>query len=132
MEDFSFKYEPSVPAGRVVFRARNVGTVLHNMVLLPLADDLPPLSEQLRGQERRFVEPFAGVRSVRPGDSRDFAVDLVPGRRYGIICSVVDAEGTSHARKGMSSEFRAGPAPGQQVQPGQDQPGQGSSGQGSP
>lgn len=119
MDDASFKYDQAVPAGRVVFRVQNVGTLLHNMVVLPLTDDLPPINEQLRGQERRVVQPFAAVRPVLPGDTREFAVDLEPGRRYGIICSVSDAEGKSHALKGQNSEFRAdGSPPGQPSAPG--------------
>ncbi len=119
MEDNRFTFDPAIPTGRVVFEVRNVGKVLHNVVILPLPENLPPLEEQLRGQDRQFVEPFASVRPVRPGDSRSIAVDLGPGRRYGIICSVTDAEGKSHALKGMSAEFRASPVPAQQTEPGQ-------------
>ncbi len=114
MEDFSLSYKSPVPAGRVIFRARNVGKVLHNLVVLPLEEDLPPLDEQLRGSERRVAEPFAAIRPVPPGQSREFAVELKPGQRYGMFCSVADAEGKSHATKGMNSEFRpsSGPAAG--------------------
>lgn len=117
MTDFSLAYMPRVPAGRVVFHARNVGKVRHNLVLLPLPDDLPPFDEQLRGKERRIADPFGALRPVRPGESREFAIDLEPGRRYGIFCSVVDAEGKSHAVKGMNSEFRAAPSPEQRAKP---------------
>lgn len=119
MEDGSFRYDQAVPNGRVVFQARNLGTLVHNIVLLPLSEDVPPINEQLRGQERRAAQPFAGVRPVRPGDSREFAVDLEPGRRYGMICTITDAEGKSHALKGQNSEFRAGGSPpGQPAPPG--------------
>lgn len=111
MDEFSFTYDPDIPAGRVVFRGHNVGEVVHNLVLLPLDEDLPPLDEQLRGEERRVATPFAALRPVPPGQAREFAVDLAPGQRYGIFCSVADGEGKSHALKGMNSEFRTLPAP---------------------
>lgn len=111
LKDFSFGYRPTVPSGRVVFHVTNVGKVLHNMAVLPLPDDLPPIAEQLRGQERRSVSPFAAMRPVRPAEAREFAVDLAPGTRYALLCSVTDSEGKSHALKGMNSEFRTPASP---------------------
>lgn len=108
MREFRFDYPPKVPAGRVVFRFVNAGRLIHRPSLLPLAEDLPSLDEQLRGGQRRPVTPFAGILDRGPGQSASFAVDLAPGRRYGIICFVRDADGSSHALKGMNTEFRAG------------------------
>lgn len=108
MAEFRFDHQRDVPAGRVVFRVRNDGRLEHELTLLPLAEDVPPISEQISGQKRRPVSLFAGVYPRQPGATDTFAVDLVAGRRYAMLCSLRDADGTSHARKGMASEFRAG------------------------
>lgn len=108
MRDHSFAYPPNVPAGQVVFRALNEGQTVHRLTMVALTEDIPPIKEQLRGTERRFLSPFAGIPDRPPGRSGTFAVDLVPGNRYAMICFVVDPDGESHAAKGMSAEFRAG------------------------
>ena len=106
MREYGFEYDVGIPAGRVVFVAQNAGRLPHRMVLVPLPDDVPPIDVQLRSTERRFVEPFAGFTDRAPGDAGSFAVDLDPGQRYAMICYVMGPDGQSHARKGMSSEFR--------------------------
>lgn len=106
MDEFRFSYQGPVPAGRVVFRIRNAGSVKHRLTLLPLEEDVPPIEAQLRGAERRLVKPFAGVPVRRPGKTGTFAVDLAPGRRYAIICFLRDDDGRPHALKGMTGEFR--------------------------
>jgi hypothetical protein len=108
MREFAFDYDHDVPAGRVVFRFRNVGHVDHRVTLVSLPEDLPPIDEQIRGSTRQFVAPFAGTYPRPPGATATFAVDLVAGRRYGLVCFVQDPDGQTHALKGMTSEFRAG------------------------
>lgn len=109
MTEYRFDYEGPIPSGRVVFRVHNAGRVEHRLSILPLGEDFPPIDEQLRGTKRRAVSPYAGVPNRRPGERGTFAVDLVAGRRYAMICLVVDTpDGQSHALKGMTSEFRAG------------------------
>lgn len=110
LQEYRFELSRDIPAGRVVFRLRNAGDLPHRPALLPLGDELPPLEQQLRGQERSIVNPFAGTRTRVPGATGSFAVDLLPGARYGLICFVRDEDGTSHALKGMHFEFRT-PAP---------------------
>lgn len=107
MEEYEFHYSDDVPGGRVVFRFVNAGSTVHRPVLVPLPDDLPPISAQLAGSERRALAPFAGVPSVQPGESSTFAASLVRGTRYALICFASDHNGEVHAMKGMSSEFRA-------------------------
>lgn len=107
MEEYRFKYEMNIPAGRVVFNVVNNGRVAHRLSLLPLDEDVPPIDVQLKGSERRIIEPFAGVPTLEPGERGTFAVDLVPGVRYAMVCFLVDEfDDTSHAIKGMNSEFR--------------------------
>lgn len=111
MDEFRFSYKPPIPSGRVVFNVTNVGKRRHVLALLALAEDLPPIDQQLKGPDRAFITPFAGVARVEPGTKGAFAVDLAPGVRYAMICTVRAADGQTHALKGMNSEFRAGPDP---------------------
>lgn len=104
MREYRFDYR-RVPAGRVVFHVSNNGRRYHRLSLLPLPPDLPPLVEQLRGKERRVLSTLAAVPDIRPGGEGTFAVDLPPGR-YGVVCFILERDGTSHALEGMASEFR--------------------------
>lgn len=106
MTEYAFGVASSVPSGRVVFRVRNAGRLPHRVTLVRLPDDMPPIKAQLRGTERRFLEPFAGMPERRPGTTSSFAVDLEPGRRYAFICFTVDRDNKTHAQKGMGGEFR--------------------------
>lgn len=108
MRDFAFEYTRSIPAGRVVFRARNVGRLQHELALVPLSEDFPPIDVQLHGSVRRTVDAIAGIHGRDPGQSGTFAVDLVAGHRYALLCFFEAPDGESHAVKGMASEFRAG------------------------
>lgn len=106
MVDYRFQFDTPVPAGRVVFQVKNAGQEPHDLIMVPLPEDLPPIDEQLRGTERRFVEPYAGIYEREPGDTGTFAVNLVPEQRYAMVCSVVADDGEPHWMKGMATEFR--------------------------
>lgn len=110
MREYRFEYPPAVPSGRVVFRLVNAGRREHQPDLLPLGDDFPPIDEQVRGEQRRVVTPFAGVPPRGPGETGTFAVDLAPGQRYAFVCFAEDPDGRSHALEGMTSEFRTPPS----------------------
>jgi hypothetical protein len=105
MREYRFDFDPQIPRGRVVFRVDNAGSIEHALTLIGLADDVPPLDEQLRSENRRGAPTFARVPSRPPGVRTKFAVDLAPGR-YGLICFVVDPDGVMHGIKGMAAEFR--------------------------
>lgn len=105
MAEFRFDYDVTPPAGRVVFRARNLGRANHELLLLSLPADLPPVREQLQSSERRPVNTVGRIPPRVPGATGTFAVDLVPGR-YAMVCFVVDPDGEQHAVKGMTAEFR--------------------------
>ncbi len=104
MREYAFVYEPPNAPGRVVFEVHNEGRLPHDLVLVPLPADLPPIDEQLRGTTRRDVSLLANIPARPPGSRTVFAVDLEPGR-YGLVCFVLDPDGQQHAQKGMSSEF---------------------------
>lgn len=105
MDEYTFTHAPTVAPGRVVVEAVNGGTVDHALTLVGLPDDMPPIVEQLRGDVRRPVVTFAEIPRQAPGRRGTFAVDLDPGR-YALVCFLVDADGVTHAAKGMASEFR--------------------------
>lgn len=96
-----YRYElttTELPAGRVVFRFRNLGAEPHSPALLPLDEDVPPINEQVRSPERRLVAPFASLNERRPGATGTFAVDLVAGRRYALICYATAPDDEAHSR----------------------------------
>lgn len=105
MRDYAFDHPTTLPPGRFVVRLGNVGTVPHDVTLLELPEDLPPIGEVLRGAAARPVLPVAQLLAHDPGTTGTFTVELGPGR-YGLVCGVRDADGVSHAVKGMSSEIR--------------------------
>ncbi|HEV2125950.1 MAG TPA: hypothetical protein VGW38_24600 [Chloroflexota bacterium] len=107
MTEYQFDYELPVPAGHVVFRVANEGQVPHRITMLALAEDTPPIQQQLSGSERRVATPLAGMPLQQPGETASFAIHLEPGVRYAAICFVTEDE-ESHAVLGMASEFRAG------------------------
>ncbi len=107
LNEYRFEHQPVLPNGLVVFHVSNVGRSEHELTLLQLTEDVPPLRDQLRAAERRVVRPIAAVPPRSPGGTGTFAVDLVPGRRYAVVCFVRDPDGQAHALKGMNSEFRA-------------------------
>lgn len=119
LDEYTFGLERQVPAGRVEFRFRNIGDEAHHAMLVPLPEDLPPIGEQLAGDERRDVDVLAAINPHQPGEEGTFAVDLQRGRRYGLVCFVEDDDGTLHAHHGMHTEFRAG---GPDAEPPDDEP----------
>ncbi|HVE47468.1 MAG TPA: hypothetical protein VNA57_12080 [Acidimicrobiales bacterium] len=110
MSEYSFSRVGQMPAGRAVFRARNRGTMPHQVILTPIPDDYPPVAELFASRTGKGLSPVAILRSLAPGERGTFAFDLAPSR-YALVCLVTDAEGTSHAAKGMSREFVVPPAP---------------------
>ena len=105
MREYRFELDPQIPRGRVVFRVANAGSLEHALTLISLADDVPPLDEQLHSESRRGTPTIARVPARPPGGQTKFAVDLAPGR-YGLVCFVVDPDGVMHGLKGMNAEFR--------------------------
>ena len=105
MREYRFDYRPTVERGRVVVRATNAGTVNHDLVLVALPDDFPPVDQQLHAETHLPVVTLAAVNAHPPGTGSTFAVNLEAGR-YAFLCFVKDPDGQTHALKGMSSEFR--------------------------
>lgn len=105
LQDYRFDYEPPVSQGRVVFRVHNAGSQAHEVVLVPLPDDFPPIDKQLRSEKRQGAATIVDLPTQPPGATTTFAVDLAPGR-YAMVCFREGADKEIHALKGMTSEFR--------------------------
>lgn len=105
MSEYQFDYPAVVPSGRVLFRVTNTGNELHNLVMVTLDEDDPPIKAILADEVRQVLTPFAGIRDQLPGAEATFAVDLVEGRRYAMLC-VLAAQERSHAVLGQASEFQ--------------------------
>lgn len=107
MEEYRFDIPAQVPAGRVVFEVGNAGHERHKVALLALDETIPPIDVQLHGSDRRIITSLAGVPPREPGRRGTFAVDLIPGQRYALVCFLSTPAGELHALKGMNAEFRA-------------------------
>lgn len=107
LSDYRFEFDSEIPAGRVVFRFMNAGAEAHRPSLLALEENFPPIDAQLRGTQRRAITPLAGINERLSGATGNFAVDLIPGRRYAFVCFARSAEGEMHGLKGMTFEFHA-------------------------
>ncbi len=105
MREYGFDYKPTFKSGRTVIRAHNGGRLSHEMVLISLGPEVPPIQEQLRSANRQVVPTVANLHPRAPGQGGSIAVDLEPGR-YAFVCFVKDPDGAQHAQKGMASEFR--------------------------
>ncbi len=106
MGEYRFDVSASPPAGRVVFRARNAGALDHQLVMVVVPEDLPiTFAEQVVSPVAVALPTFAYLPARKPGQTGILAVDLAPGR-YAFGCFLKDERGESHARKGMSVEFR--------------------------
>lgn len=106
MRENAFEFDRFPDKRAISFRVVNRGAEKHDLTLLQIPEDLQTsLDAQLRSPERLYVVPIVEVKVRGPGQESLFAVDLRPGR-FGVVCFVRDADGTPHARKGMSAEFR--------------------------
>lgn len=108
MTEYRFQHPAVLSSGRTVFRVINEGHLKHELVMLKLPDDFPPINVQLHSSVRRPIPTLFFEPARQPGAAGTFAVDLVPGR-YAMLCSVHDPgdpDDITHALKGMNSEFR--------------------------
>ena len=106
MVDYRFQAPSTIPVGRVVFDVVNRGQHPHELVLVPLPSNFPPLNQQLHSNTRRALPTIAYLPAVPPGGDGTFAVDLAAGR-YGIISFVQGSDGNIDALRGMNAEIHA-------------------------
>ena len=95
----------TVPAGSVTFAAKNVGTELHEMVVIKTDVgllELPVGSDGKVDEEGANLEAMGEVSELAVGATGTVTLDLTPGH-YLLICNIVDADGTAHYGKGMTT-----------------------------
>lgn len=105
MDEYAFDFEAPEERGRVELRVRNVGDEAHELVLVQIPEDFPPMAEFLHDDKPQALQTVAKLPERAPGEEGTLAVDLAPGR-YGLVCFVEGPDGEKHARKGMHAEFR--------------------------
>lgn len=97
-----------VDESHVMFKVVNQGNVDHEFIVirtdLPL--DAMPVHEKGLNEEKAGIK-IAEIEDIRPGESRDLAIDMPPGK-YVLICNRVEIEDhkiVSHYRRGMRIVF---------------------------
>jgi hypothetical protein len=111
--DYAFVAMPTtLPAGKTLFSFENRGTVRHEMSMALLKPGVTVEQVLERGpgaaSGRLFAERLVGMLIARPGEASDgqLLVDLQPGRRYLVICTLKDTpEAKQHAQMGMVTSF---------------------------
>lgn len=96
----------TAPAGMVTFEAKNKGKEVHELVLFKtdLAPaDLPVDEEGAVDEKGAGLELIDEVENVKPGETKQFAVDLKPGK-YVMACNVVE-NGQRHFMNAMYGSF---------------------------
>ena len=110
--DFEFDIPDTLPAGETTFSFVNDGKQPHELALVELAEDAPPVEELLQLPEKKAEGFFtdAGHAFAKPGkiQSDAFTYELTAGTRYGYVCFVQDPKTKKpHAFLGMVGEFTA-------------------------
>ncbi|HZR46946.1 MAG TPA: cupredoxin domain-containing protein [Candidatus Manganitrophaceae bacterium] len=104
----------SVPAGgKVTFKAKNAGTMEHELVILKTSypiDALPTAEGKVK--EEAAGEVIGEIEEFPPNEEREATFDLPPGS-YILFCNVSEKGQTEgHYQKGMRAAFTVGPASG--------------------
>lgn len=111
MRDNRFDFNPAIPSGQVVFRVHNDGKVAHELEMIPLQADIPPIDVQLHSSQRRNVVPTVELSARPPGGTGIFAAKLEAGVRYAFVCFLLGPDGRPYALEGMNAEFTAADQP---------------------
>lgn len=104
--DFAFEAPPTAPSGKTNVVFENGGQEPHELVMVPLANNAPPIQELIELSEKEAEKYFAGepISShgpIKPGETKEIKADLQAGT-YGLVCFVQSKqEKTPHAFLGM-------------------------------
>lgn len=111
MTDFAFDAPETIPAGEVEINAVNVGDQEHEMGVIPLTDDAPPIEELLKLGDKELQKyaagPFTGTQGPIPsGDQKSFTLEGESGQVFAFACFVQDPKSKKpHALLGMYGSF---------------------------
>lgn len=95
----------TIAAGSVTFTAKNIGTEQHEMVVVKTdlgLLELPTASDGKVDEEGANLEAMGEVPELAVGATGSVTLDLASGH-YLLICNIVDANGTAHYGKGMTT-----------------------------
>jgi len=114
LKEFAVTPDPvEVDAGETEFTADNIGTEVHEMVVVRArnAADLPTDADGAVDEDQIAEDAQVGeLEDVRAGKTKSISFDLTAGD-YVIFCNIVDeeADGTivSHFKEGMHEVFTA-------------------------
>jgi hypothetical protein len=106
--DYAFDAPDSLPAGRVAFGLENAGRVAHELIVVGLRPgaSVAEIVRRDRAEStwRHLREPPSGILTADSGvrTPGHILVDLVPGRRYLLLCNFQDSDSTlPHLHLGM-------------------------------
>lgn len=105
--DDDLAVQQSVPAGRVVLEIANTGDHPHQVVLVPMDIDWPPIHEELANDVERPMRIRARVGPLEPGETATIAVEVADGQRYALLGSSEAPSGKQYMNLGVASEFTA-------------------------
>jgi hypothetical protein len=111
--DYAFvQLPPTIAAGKTLFSFENHGHVRHEMSIVLLQPGVSVQQVMQKGPgaatSRVMAEQLVGLLIARIGESSggQLLVDLLPGRRYLVICTLKDAPAARpHAELGMVTSF---------------------------
>lgn len=104
--DFAFELPSTATAGKTDIVFENNGKEPHELVMVGLSEDAPPINELIELPEKKAEEFFTGqpISSegpIGPGETKDISAELEPGT-YGLVCFVESKkEKQPHAFLGM-------------------------------
>lgn len=113
--DYAFLQLPdTLPSGPTALSFANRGKVKHEMSVVRLRPGVSVQQVLERGpgaaSSRALVDQLIGILIARPGEDSggELLVDLKPGRRYLVICTLRDApDARQHMTLGMIGSFEA-------------------------
>ena len=110
--DYAFIHFPAtIGAGKTLFSFENRGKVRHEMSVVLLTSGVTLEQVAQAGEKfnnRRVVDSLVGILVARPGESSGgrLFVDLQPGRRYLVYCTLKDSpDAPRHTELGMITSF---------------------------
>jgi hypothetical protein len=111
MTEFAFDAPETIPAGEVEVVAINVGEQEHEMGVIPLTDDAPPVEDLLKLSNKELEQytagPFGGTNGPIPAaDQKSFTLNGESGQTFAFACFIPDPESKKpHALLGMYGSF---------------------------
>jgi hypothetical protein len=107
--EYGFVLPETLPAGETTFTLKNNGEEPHQLILVPLVDDAPPVADLIKLSQKESAKYFSGKPSeahAKPGEeAKPLEVNLEAGR-YGYVCFVRTKESKKpHAFLGMYGEL---------------------------